>query len=221
MCSNIELISRKNYTRLPVDDYDESDQRENNTLSKRQDFVEVPIKESDTLQGLSLQYRCPVAELKKINSISKDFELFARRTIKIPERLTLPEPRSVNLSEDCSSRTSSNASDYNDAHPSTAKQAKKLLAKFDRKISTARNKANGYSENIPLLDNEAINISEIAQEISDELIVIEREKKEFTFGIFKDILILFAFLGVIAIIFIIIDYFESGQPHSAESDGNS
>lgn len=48
--------------------------------------VEKEIKDGDTLQTLSLQYGCPVSELKRINNLIADQDFYARRTLKVPMR---------------------------------------------------------------------------------------------------------------------------------------
>ncbi|XP_073953535.1 lysM and putative peptidoglycan-binding domain-containing protein 3 isoform X2 [Choristoneura fumiferana] len=66
---------------------------------KTQDhFIEAQIQEGDTLQAIALRFYCSISELKRINQIHKDNEIFARRTIKVPvtpysvltERLPVP-----------------------------------------------------------------------------------------------------------------------------------
>ncbi|EFX77067.1 hypothetical protein DAPPUDRAFT_305948 [Daphnia pulex] len=50
------------------------------------EYREHLIKPKETLQGLALQYRCTVFDLKLANNIQKETEFFARRTLKIPVR---------------------------------------------------------------------------------------------------------------------------------------
>ncbi|XP_059054919.1 lysM and putative peptidoglycan-binding domain-containing protein 3 [Achroia grisella] len=47
-------------------------------------FIEAQVQEGDTLQALALRFRCSISELKRINQIHKDNEIYARRTIKVP-----------------------------------------------------------------------------------------------------------------------------------------
>ncbi|KAK6643154.1 hypothetical protein RUM43_004657 [Polyplax serrata] len=51
---------------------------------KKQVFLEKEIKLDDTLQSVALEFNVPVAELKRINNIHKDNEIFARKVIKVP-----------------------------------------------------------------------------------------------------------------------------------------
>lgn len=47
-------------------------------------FIEAQVQKGDTLQAIALRFYCSISELKRINHIHKDNEIFARRTIKVP-----------------------------------------------------------------------------------------------------------------------------------------
>ncbi|XP_045522513.1 lysM and putative peptidoglycan-binding domain-containing protein 3 isoform X1 [Pieris brassicae] len=47
-------------------------------------FIEAQVQEGDTLQAIALRFHCSISELKRINHIHKDNEIFARHTIKVP-----------------------------------------------------------------------------------------------------------------------------------------
>lgn len=47
-------------------------------------WMEAKVLPGDTLQAISLRFNCSIAELKKINKIDKDNEIFARRIIRVP-----------------------------------------------------------------------------------------------------------------------------------------
>ncbi|XP_062544782.1 lysM and putative peptidoglycan-binding domain-containing protein 3 isoform X2 [Armigeres subalbatus] len=47
-------------------------------------WMEANILPGDTLQAIALRFNCTIAELKKINKIDKDNEIFARRIIRVP-----------------------------------------------------------------------------------------------------------------------------------------
>ncbi|KAJ8414917.1 hypothetical protein AAFF_G00024400 [Aldrovandia affinis] len=49
-------------------------------------YVVRDIKEGDTLNGISLQYFCPVADIKRANNLLTEQDFFALRSIKIPVR---------------------------------------------------------------------------------------------------------------------------------------
>ncbi|XP_072388585.1 lysM and putative peptidoglycan-binding domain-containing protein 3 [Diabrotica undecimpunctata] len=60
--------------------------------------VEKVIEEGDTLQSLAIKYHCPIAELKRINNIHKENEIFAKRVIKVPHRPFTSALASVHIS---------------------------------------------------------------------------------------------------------------------------
>ncbi|XP_023024661.1 lysM and putative peptidoglycan-binding domain-containing protein 3 [Leptinotarsa decemlineata] len=48
--------------------------------------IEKVVEEGDTLQALAIRYHCNIGDLKRINSIQNDNEIFAKRIIKVPYR---------------------------------------------------------------------------------------------------------------------------------------
>ncbi|XP_011876188.1 PREDICTED: lysM and putative peptidoglycan-binding domain-containing protein 4 isoform X1 [Vollenhovia emeryi] len=46
--------------------------------------INVQVKAEDTLQALALRYRCTISELKRINKIDKENEIYAKPYIKVP-----------------------------------------------------------------------------------------------------------------------------------------
>lgn len=54
------------------------------THKKQQIFLEKEIKPEDTLQSVALEFNVSVAELKRINNIHKENEIYARTVIKVP-----------------------------------------------------------------------------------------------------------------------------------------
>ncbi|XP_047117921.1 lysM and putative peptidoglycan-binding domain-containing protein 3 isoform X1 [Schistocerca piceifrons] len=51
---------------------------------KEEHYVEKELQQGDTLQSLSLDFNCSIAELKRINKIHKENEIYALRIVKIP-----------------------------------------------------------------------------------------------------------------------------------------
>lgn len=47
-------------------------------------YVERRLTEDDTLQSVSLQYGCPVAEIKRLNNLIRDQDFYALTSVKIP-----------------------------------------------------------------------------------------------------------------------------------------
>lgn len=78
-----------NYSKLSAKD--SSDEEETELFTRKSNFKEVPtveisLDEDDTLQALSIRYRCSIEELKRLNNIHKDNEIYARRSLKVPYR---------------------------------------------------------------------------------------------------------------------------------------
>uniref|UniRef100_A0A6B2EDW8 Putative peptidoglycan-binding protein n=1 Tax=Phlebotomus kandelakii TaxID=1109342 RepID=A0A6B2EDW8_9DIPT len=46
--------------------------------------LEAQIQENDTLQAIALRFNCPLSELKRLNKIERDNEIFARSVLRIP-----------------------------------------------------------------------------------------------------------------------------------------
>lgn len=71
-------------------EYEMSEMRSRNKRRKQKKEKEEPlffdrkISDGDTLQSLSLQFGCPVAEIKRVNNFISDQDFYSRRSIKIP-----------------------------------------------------------------------------------------------------------------------------------------
>ncbi|XP_076102140.1 lysM and putative peptidoglycan-binding domain-containing protein 3-like [Mytilus galloprovincialis] len=71
-------------------EYEMSEMRSRNQQTKKNKQKKEPllfdrkITDGDTLQSLSLQFGCPVAELKRVNNFITDQDFYSRRSIKIP-----------------------------------------------------------------------------------------------------------------------------------------
>ena len=59
---------------------------QNGIISYHSPTVEKVIEEGDALQALSIRYHCPIAELKRLNNIHRENEIFAKKSIKVPAR---------------------------------------------------------------------------------------------------------------------------------------
>ncbi|XP_019870145.2 lysM and putative peptidoglycan-binding domain-containing protein 3 isoform X2 [Aethina tumida] len=46
--------------------------------------IEKSIEEGDTLQALAIRYNCTIEDLKRLNNIHKDNEIYAKTSIKVP-----------------------------------------------------------------------------------------------------------------------------------------
>ncbi|XP_020297775.1 lysM and putative peptidoglycan-binding domain-containing protein 3 isoform X2 [Pseudomyrmex gracilis] len=54
------------------------------TSGRRIEVINVQVSPEDTLQALALRYRCTISELKRINKIDKENEIYAKPYIKVP-----------------------------------------------------------------------------------------------------------------------------------------
>lgn len=54
------------------------------TITRQPKTIAAQIQKDDTLQAIALRYHCSVAEIKRINKIDKDNEIFARTTVNVP-----------------------------------------------------------------------------------------------------------------------------------------
>ncbi|XP_053683643.1 lysM and putative peptidoglycan-binding domain-containing protein 3 [Sabethes cyaneus] len=110
-------------------------------------WIEAQILPGDTLQAIALRFNCTIAELKKINKIDKDNEIFARRIIRVP--IT---PHSLLLETIPKVHSSGNSSPKNAislAQSSTAILENK--ANFDEKLIVAAVSSASYK-------NDAVNL---------------------------------------------------------------
>ncbi|CAG9765957.1 unnamed protein product [Ceutorhynchus assimilis] len=58
----------------------------NKSPKKEIPTLEKSIEEGDTLQSIAIRYHCTIEDLKRLNNIHKENEIYARRTIKVPHR---------------------------------------------------------------------------------------------------------------------------------------
>lgn len=83
--------SSPHYVFLHSDDESSTDEdnislqtiKKSTSLRKIQ-VINVRVKPEDTLQALALRYRCTISELKRINKIDKENEIYAKPYIKVP-----------------------------------------------------------------------------------------------------------------------------------------
>ncbi|XP_048523710.1 lysM and putative peptidoglycan-binding domain-containing protein 3 isoform X2 [Dendroctonus ponderosae] len=88
------IFRSKYYKRLQSSKRDSDDSSGEETelfVRNKSPKKEIPTKEKtidegDTLQSLAIRYHCTIEDLKRLNNIHKENEIFARRTIKVPHR---------------------------------------------------------------------------------------------------------------------------------------
>ncbi|XP_036223789.1 lysM and putative peptidoglycan-binding domain-containing protein 3 isoform X2 [Bactrocera oleae] len=57
---------------------------ENGQLHSFENTIEAKVEVGDSLQALALRFRSTVADIKRLNKIDKDNEIYARKFVKIP-----------------------------------------------------------------------------------------------------------------------------------------
>uniref|UniRef100_U5EEC1 Putative cell wall macromolecule catabolic process n=1 Tax=Corethrella appendiculata TaxID=1370023 RepID=U5EEC1_9DIPT len=140
--------------------------------------IEAQIQAGDTLQAISLRYNCTITELKRLNKIDKDNEIYARTTIKVPKN-----PHTILLDTLPTVHTSGNSSPkHNSITPSSSTATTSLIA-----AGTSSHLPNGNGEilnekliiaavNNSSYQNESNSISE-DQKIVDDIILASKLKQ--------------------------------------------
>ncbi|KAM3960322.1 lysM and putative peptidoglycan-binding domain-containing protein 3 [Aphomia sociella] len=96
-------LANYNFVNNKKDDPDGTSDIMLHKIRTQDHFIEAQVQEGDTLQAIALKFYCSVSELKRINQIHKDNEIYARRTIKVPvtpysvltERIPSQHPESI------------------------------------------------------------------------------------------------------------------------------
>lgn len=111
-------------------------------------WMEAQVLLGDTLQAIALRFNCTIAELKKINKIDKDNEIFARRTIRVPitpHSVLLETLPKVHSSGNSSPKSGSGVS-QNVTSVLTTKLDEKLIVAA---VSSASYKIDASYQNLP------------------------------------------------------------------------
>ncbi|KAF5307612.1 hypothetical protein FQR65_LT06768 [Abscondita terminalis] len=136
-------IQNQHYVRLPGKDSDESAD-ETELFVKKSVFQDVQtvdkvVEENDTLQALSIRYHCPIAELKRLNNIHRENEIFARKTVKVPVRPFSIALASVHTS---GSNSPNETTDKGiDVEALSIKLNEELLTNLNHKVNLSNNSA--------------------------------------------------------------------------------
>ncbi|XP_315125.5 lysM and putative peptidoglycan-binding domain-containing protein 3 [Anopheles gambiae] len=97
-------------------------------------WLEAQILPGDTLQAIALRFNCSIPQLKKLNKIDKDNEIYARNVIRVPVT-----PHSILLETLPRVHTSGNSSPKNitTTPPSVSHVAVEAKATLDEKLILA------------------------------------------------------------------------------------
>ncbi|XP_018575717.1 lysM and putative peptidoglycan-binding domain-containing protein 3 [Anoplophora glabripennis] len=119
--------------------------------------MEKEVEDGDTLQSLAIRYHCTIADLKRLNNIHRENEIFAKRTVKVPLRPFTMALAGVHISGTTSPITSN--------EPSTSKLID--IESLNTRLSeNLLNVPNGSKNEV----NEIIFNSHITQKPCDRLI---------------------------------------------------
>ncbi|KAK4885639.1 hypothetical protein RN001_001910 [Aquatica leii] len=157
-------VQQEHYIRLLGKDSDESGEETDLFIRKSvfQDVqtVEKVVEENDTLQALSIRYHCPIAELKRLNNIHRENEIFAKKTIKVPIR-----PFSIALASVHTSGSNSPNDEVSinevDVETLNIKLSKELLSGSINKV----NLSNGVEVNDVIFNSNVKPVSKICDNV--------------------------------------------------------
>ncbi|KAL4318135.1 hypothetical protein GQ457_18G014310 [Hibiscus cannabinus] len=106
--------------------------------------IEHSVSRFDTLAGLAIKYGVEVADIKKMNGLVSDLQMFAFKTLLIP--LPGRHPPSPSLSNDSptSGQSSGNQTPTKHFSPDWLQSFQSLRLKSPRKVSPAMSSLQGY-----------------------------------------------------------------------------
>lgn len=120
-------------------------------------WVEVSVKEGDTLTNIALKYNCKVADLKRLNKLISDQDFFGRKRIRVPvirhgvleERIQMEDKQSthhesadgrcIESNENCLLDAESVQSLTLSSRDSQGLLAQELLLRYDQDIQNSMN----------------------------------------------------------------------------------
>lgn len=123
------IFRRGDYTELIDDDKDFVPLRQQK-IRQEQQTLEAEILPSDNLVSISLRFNCTVQDIKRLNKIDKDNEIFAFKVLKVPltaQNILLDTLPKVHKSGQSSPSNKEKVSSSSDAIPNKAKLEEKLL----------------------------------------------------------------------------------------------
>ncbi|KAL5144060.1 LysM and putative peptidoglycan-binding domain-containing protein 1 [Glycine soja] len=143
---HINSNSNGNYYDRFVCDYDNGERSPAKPSSPpRLGYIEHHVSKFDTLAGVAIKYGVEVADIRKMNSLVTDHQMFALKTLHIP--LPARHPPSPYLSNGSSTPGHGNSdhSPLNQAHHDLLDSFQSLRIKSsERKVSPAMNSLQGY-----------------------------------------------------------------------------
>ncbi|CAH9140024.1 unnamed protein product [Cuscuta epithymum] len=110
-------------------------------------YIEHPVSKFDTLAGVAIRYGVEVADVKRINGLTTDLQMFARKTLKIPLPGRHPPSPSLSNGFDVQGDSISERTPPNRRHSDLFDTFQSLKLKpppTQRKVSSAMSNLRGY-----------------------------------------------------------------------------
>lgn len=128
-----------------------NDNRNRHNPIRQEQVLEAEILENDTLTKIALRHNCSPADIKRLNKIEKDNEIFAFKVLKVPltpHNILLDIHPKVHKSGNSSPQANGNvatASTHNEL-PNTEKLEEKLLVASVTNATITKSNTNDTSE---------------------------------------------------------------------------
>ncbi|KAK8482813.1 hypothetical protein V6N13_085575 [Hibiscus sabdariffa] len=122
-----------------------SNQSSPESFSRRDGFIEHPVSRFDTLAGVAIKYGVEVADIKKMNGLVTDLQMFALKTIQIPLPGRHPPSPCLSTGSETPGQSSANQSPGRDLPPDLLDSFQSLKPKTTtRRISHAMTSLQGF-----------------------------------------------------------------------------
>ncbi|KAK6139116.1 hypothetical protein DH2020_003912 [Rehmannia glutinosa] len=116
-------------------------------LNGRVNYILHTVSKFDTLAGVAIKYGVEVADIKRLNGLVTDLQMFALKTLQIPlPGRHPPSPSLCNSHDPCQRPSSSDQTPSNRRHSDLfdSFQSLKLKSSSERKVSPAMSSLQGY-----------------------------------------------------------------------------
>ncbi|GMJ05547.1 hypothetical protein like AT5G23130 [Hibiscus trionum] len=123
----------------------ESNQSLPDSSPRRDGFIEHPVSRFDTLAGVAIKYGVEVADIKKMNGLVTDLQMFALKTIQIPLPGRHPPSPCLSTGSETPGQSSANQSPVRDLPPDLLDSFQSLKPKTTpRRISHTMTSLQGF-----------------------------------------------------------------------------
>ncbi|OMO60126.1 hypothetical protein CCACVL1_24381 [Corchorus capsularis] len=107
-------------------------------------FIEHPVSRFDTLAGVAIKYGVEVADIKKMNGLVTDLQMFALKTLQIPLPGRHPPSPCLSNGSDIPGRSSANQAPVQNLPPDLLDSFQSLRLTPPRRVSPAMSSLQGY-----------------------------------------------------------------------------